>query len=66
MTRWHRTQLRMLARRMVRLETMARRAELAGKTEPASEFWRRREEVQWLRSLLLRHEWAERHSATVP
>jgi hypothetical protein len=62
-TRWQYTRLRLLSRRMVRLENLARRAELQDHPSRAERFWWEREQVQWHRSLLLRDLWAQDHVA---
>jgi hypothetical protein len=62
-SRWQYTRLRLLSRRMVRLENLARRAEADHHPERAARFWWEREQTQWHRSLLLRDLWAQDHVA---
>jgi len=60
-TRWQQHELSRLGRRMVRLERIARRADLLGKDQHAAAVWEQREATQWMRSLLLRDIWAQQH-----
>jgi hypothetical protein len=55
---WQDDHLHRLAKRMVALETYALRAEAHDDQATADELWRRRESVQWQRSLFLRDIWA--------
>jgi hypothetical protein len=44
---------------MIHLENVALGCELRGELERARDLWQRREQTQWLRSLLLRDLWAQ-------
>ena len=62
MTRWQQFRLRSYARQMIHLEHVALGCELRGELERAADLWQRREQVQWLRSLLLRDIWTHARS----
>jgi len=59
---WRHDHLALLARRMVALEQLARRAQARYDHDRAATLWRRRELVQWQRSAFLRDTWAARRA----